>query len=106
MSPPQSRLDIHVGDAELRVSGEIDAHSAAELADRLAAMPADRDRRLDVSAVDFMDSSGLRVLIDAHQTAEELGTRLVLVSPGPAVSRIIEVSGLTNHLHVDHADSV
>ena len=104
MTPPQSRLDIQVVEAELRVSGEIDAHSAPELADRLAAMAVDRDRRLDVSGVDFMDSSGLRVLIDAHQNAEELGTRLVLVAPGTAVRRIIEVSGLTQHLHVEDGD--
>lgn len=103
MSDAQTRLEISDIDGGLRVVGEIDAHSAPGLAERLGRLGGPNDRRLDVSGVEFMDSSGLRVLIDAHQSAEADDARLVLVAPGRAVSRIIEVSGLDDHLHIERA---
>lgn len=101
MTDSLSRLDIVEGDGVLRVSGEIDAHSAPDLAAHLGGVA--EGLRIDMSGVEFMDSSGLRVLIEAHQAAEAAGNRLVLVAPGRAVSRIIEVSGLSDHLHVEPA---
>ncbi len=102
MSDAPSRLEI-TDDAvdALRVAGEIDAHSAPEFAARLRTLGGSGDRRVDMAGVEFMDSSGLRVLIEAHRAAEADGARLVVVAPGRVVSRIIEVSGLADHLHVE-----
>jgi len=47
-----------------------------------------------------MDSSGLRVIIELHQRAEQSSRRLVVRDPSQPVARLIEVSGLTGHLHV------
>lgn len=104
MSDATSRLEItdHSPGA-FSVAGEIDAHSAPEFAAHLRGLGGSGDRRVDMSAVEFMDSSGLRVLIEAHRAAEADGARLVVVSPGRVVSRIIEVSGLADHLHVESA---
>lgn len=102
MSDPQTRLDVVDSDnGGVTVTGDIDAHSAPELAERLDRFDGATERRVDLSNVEFMDSSGLRVLIDAHQKASNAGSRLVLVDPGKAVSRIIEVSGLSDHLNVE-----
>ena len=103
MTDAQPRLDIDTEGDVVTVSGEIDAHTAPDLAEHLGNFDGSADRIVDLSGVDFMDSSGLRVLIDAHQRAEAAGSKLVLRSPGRAVSRIIEVSGLDQHLHVEHA---
>lgn len=105
MSDTPARLDITAGgDGALSVVGEIDAHSAPDFAARLRELDGSSDRRIDMSGVEFMDSSGLRVLIEAHQAAEEAGARLILVSPGRVVSRIIEVSGLADHLHIETSE--
>lgn len=84
-------------DGVLVLEGEIDAHSSAALARHL------HDKRainvLDLSAVSFIDSSGLRVLVEAHQTRERDGG-LVLRSPSAAVQRLLEISGLAGHLDV------
>ncbi len=105
MSDAPSRLEITAtGSSALRVVGEIDAHSAPEFSAALASLAGDGDRRVDMSGVSFMDSSGLRVLIEAHQAADASGVRLVVVAPGRVVSRIIEVSGLDDHLNIEAAE--
>jgi anti-anti-sigma factor len=55
---------------------------------------------LDLSAVDFVDSSGLRVLIDAHQRLTDDRRSLVLADPSPAVRRLFDISGVIDYLNV------
>lgn len=47
---------------------------------------------LDLSKVEFIDSTGLRVLLRCRNHAEETGTRLVLGQLSPAVERLFEVT--------------
>ena len=99
MSDTAARLDINVSADGLVLAGELDAHTAPLLAEHLAELPAgDGDVVLDISRVEFMDSSGLRVVIDAHQRALDAGRRLVLRQPTSAVQRLLEISGLSDHL--------
>jgi anti-anti-sigma factor len=77
------------------VQGEIDAHTASEFAESLTAASADGgDVTVDLAGVPFMDSSGLRVLIEAHQRIAGAGRRLVLAAPSDAVIRLLDVAGL------------
>jgi anti-sigma B factor antagonist len=82
----------------LVLAGEIDSYTAPELADLLL-------KRLDIDAIDlrdvtFIDSSGLRVIVEAHQRRLEDDRVLVLRSPSPAVQRLLEISGVAGHLTV------
>jgi anti-anti-sigma factor len=56
---------------------------------------------VDVSDVSFMDSSGLRVLIDAATRAREGGGDLIVAHPTPGIARLIEISGLGGQLRLD-----
>ena len=94
-----SRLSIDCTGSTLVVAGELDAHSAPALRERIAASD-DAATVLDMSGVTFMDSSGLRVLIDAHQAAAGRGTQLVVHEPSPSVRRILEIAGVLDHLDV------
>lgn len=107
MSDVPARLTaIELDACTLALDGEIDAHTAPDLAARYVDLPdGDGDLVIDMSNVDFMDSSGLRVIIELHQRAEQASRRLVLRSPSNSVARLIEVSGLTDHLHVSDATS-
>jgi len=49
----------------------------------------------DVSELTFADSSALRFLLDTKQTCEATGKRFLLVGESRALSRLLEVSGLT-----------
>jgi anti-anti-sigma factor len=44
--------------------------------------------------VSFIDSSGLRVLIELSERATALGARVVLASPSRSMARLIELTGL------------
>jgi anti-anti-sigma factor len=84
-----------------RVIGEIDAHTADVLRAQLLPDADGDDVRIDLSAVTFIDSSGLRVLLEAHRTLQQAGRRLVLVAPSRHVVRLFEVTGLTGALDVE-----
>lgn len=99
MSSGEELLTITPDDHGLIVRGEIDAHTAPALAESIAA--SGPSVRLDLSGVEFVDSSGLRVLIEAHQRAVDEGGQLTLADPSPAVQRLLEISGVGDYLVVD-----
>src|SRR5215216_716631 len=99
MPTEEPRLDFADDvDGALVLTGEIDSYTAPELSDRLAGDPP--VEVLDVGGVTFIDSSGLRVIVEAHQSRLAAGSRLVLRSPSAAVQRLLEISGLAGHLDV------
>src|SRR3954469_25190995 len=99
MPTEEPRLDIAPDiDGALLLAGEIDSYTAPDLAARLALDPP--VEVVDLTGVTFIDSSGLRVLVEAHQTRAANGSRLVLRAPSAAVQRLLEISGLAGHLDV------
>lgn len=81
------------------LAGEIDAHSAPALAAALSDLPDTTQVVADFAAVTFMDSSGLRVLLDAAMQATGAGKTFAIAHPQPAIKRVVEISGLAGHLH-------
>jgi anti-anti-sigma factor len=77
-----------------RLSGELDLSTADQLIDVLAQdRTSPGDIALDLSELTFIDSSGLRVLLDTVRSLDERGT-LVLRRPSGEVARVFEVSGI------------
>lgn len=101
--PDAARLSVvDLDPSTSSLKGEVDAHTAPTLASHYEVLPVgDDDFAIDMSAVEFMDSSGLRVIIELHQRAEQASRRLILRSPSQPVARLIEISGLSGHLHVE-----
>lgn len=101
MTEPPELLKIEFIEGGLRLSGEIDASCVASLASHLNPLPGTAgDVTIHLANVEFIDSSGLRELIDAHQRAERSGRRVLMTDPSPVVVRLFEVSGLSKILHV------
>ena len=99
MSTEDPRLDVAIDiDGALVLEGEIDSYTAPELAERLNSDPG--IEIVDLAAVTFIDSSGLRALVQAHQARTEAGSTLQLRSPSAAVQRLLEISGLAGYLDV------
>jgi anti-sigma B factor antagonist len=84
----------------LRLLGEIDAHTSVELGRRLAGLGAPPVLSIDLAGVEFIDSSGLRTLLAAHEDQELRGARLELCRPSEPVRRLLELTALLDHLHV------
>jgi len=79
------------------LSGEIDLYTAPRLQSQLAAaLNTDHPVRLvvDMSGVDFCDSTGMNVLLAAQRLAREHGGNIELSAPRPAVRKILQVTGL------------
>ena len=73
--------------------GELDIATAGELRDALAAF--EGPLTLDLSALRFVDTSGLRLVLEVTDQARRDG-RVFAVVPGvPAVQRLFEVAGVT-----------
>jgi anti-sigma B factor antagonist len=53
---------------------------------------------VDLSAVEFMDSSGLRALVLADRRAQAAGRRLAIVPGPPTVRRVFELTQLEDRL--------
>ena len=79
------------------LSGEIDLYTAPRLQSRLdSELNVDHPVRLvvDMSGVDFCDSTGMNVLLAAQRLAREHGGNVELSGPRPAVRKILQVTGL------------
>jgi anti-sigma B factor antagonist len=94
----------------VRVSGEIDLESAAQLGDHALTVIRDVGPRivLDLGRVGFMDSTGLKVLLSIHRRAELAGGELSLAATPRPVMRVISITGLeaTFDLHDRVEDAV
>jgi anti-sigma B factor antagonist len=110
MSPELLTIDVVLhdeGHVTLCLAGEIDMSTAQDL--REAALSAlnqyGPNLHLDLSRVEFMDSTGLEVLISIRRWANREGGHFQLVDPGHAVLRVLEVSGLARLFEIYDEDS-
>ncbi|MFG1677688.1 STAS domain-containing protein [Micromonospora sp. NPDC049282] len=89
------RLDA--GTARLRVAGELDFDTAAELVEAAAELRRDGHQELwlDFAGVTLCDSSGLSALVVIHRSGTA-GIHLIDVSPH--VRRLLDRTGLTELL--------
>lgn len=81
----------------LALAGEIDLYTAPRLQSELTRALSAADAAqivVDMSAVEFCDSTGMNVLLAALRRARERGGDLVLAGPRPAVRKILQVTGL------------
>ena len=76
------------------ISGEIDIATSRAMGDALEAGPGPAHLEVDMSAVTFMDASGIGVLLAARQRAVDGGGSLTLRAPSWAVRRLTGVLGL------------
>jgi anti-sigma B factor antagonist len=82
--------------------GELDLHASRELSPQLSDAAGQSDLSLlviDLSAVTFIDSSGLGAILQAHRRLSRQGRRVAIVAPkGSAPAVVIELAGMTSTL--------
>ena len=90
---------------KIKLRGEIDHHSAAAV--RTAIDDMIRAKRpaellIDMSAVDFMDSSGLGLIMGRYNTMKEIGGKVTVSDPTPATEKIMNLAGMERIIKIIH----
>lgn len=91
------RPDIHRPAVRLVVVGEVDGLAAPPLIELVTAAQAHWRPpavELDLAGVSFLDSGGIRCLVDCLAVVDSAGSTLTVVNPMPGVRRILEIVGL------------
>jgi anti-sigma B factor antagonist len=88
---------IHV-----ELTGELDISSASSVESRLIEIEEREPERLilDLRRVNFIDSTGLSMIINADGRAKKAGRRLTIVSGEGVPQRILRTVGLEDRLDV------
>lgn len=95
---PMLEMDTWLDGGRLVVElvGELDVYTARSLRGVLDHTPRDERRRIavEMSRLDFLDSSGLGVLVGAMKQAQSLGGGLCMVRPKERVLKTLRITGL------------
>src|SRR3954467_13800417 len=101
----QSRQDFNLSaerDGErllVACAGELDLTTAPELEQLLVTSAPYGELEIDLAALDFIDSSGLRLLLSERERMGQEGGRLRVIGARGAVANVFAVSGLDAELH-------
>lgn len=90
---------------KIKLRGEIDHHTASSIRTAIdSEISSKRPRGLimDMSAVNFMDSSGLGLIMGRYSLMEKLGGEVIISDPNPAIERIMTLAGLERMVKIRH----
>ena len=89
--------ELKRGTLTVRLSGELDQRMAARVREEIDALIDDqRVRRLvfDVSGLDFMDSSGIGLIIGRYKRLSRRGGSVAVADPDQCIDRLFQMSGV------------
>jgi anti-sigma B factor antagonist len=95
-------IDEEAG-AVVKVAGELEFGTAPTLREALLGLSQEGADPVvvDLAEVQFIDSSGVSLLVQAKQRIESQGGRFVLRRPAHRVKRVLEVAGLSEMFAID-----
>ena len=109
--PPRERAEFLCDTAgsilSVHVRGEIDHHTAASIRQGIdATLFEKRPARLilDLSAVSFMDSSGLGLIMGRYSVMKELGGEMTVWNPSPETRAILALAGMERLVKISYPE--
>lgn len=90
------------GHALVILTGELDLSTAGGLYEEFAALTREGviHVALDLTALEFIDSTGISVIIAEHKRTAAAGGELIILTPHHNVRRVFEIVGLMDVLDV------
>lgn len=85
------------GNLVVKLDGEIDHHSAREIREELDRMIFESKPEnlvLELSGIDFMDSSGLGLVLGRYRRLCEIGSKMYIKNPGERTEKILCMAGV------------
>lgn len=90
--------DVRPGCREIRVEGELDFAVAGQLREMLEGIAEEcTEILIGLQSCEFIDSTGIAVVVSAHQQLAKQGRRVAMYAPTSQVLRILSVTGLTSN---------
>jgi anti-sigma B factor antagonist len=88
--------------AVVAVSGELDLASGPELEEQLDRLTGPEIQLVvvDLRQLDFMDSTGLSIIVRAHQRLADEGCEVGLVKGSQQVQRLLDLTGVAERLRL------
>lgn len=89
----------------VRVRGEIDHHTAAGIRRGIDGVLFEKRPKkliLDLSAVSFMDSSGLGLIMGRYSVMKELGGEMTVWNPSKETRSILTLAGMERLVRIDY----
>jgi anti-sigma B factor antagonist len=86
----------------LRLEGELDMANASRLQDAIesAGLEARTMVVLDLQQLEFIDSTGLRIILSARARSQERGQEFAITPGSQQVQRLLSVTGVSEHLRI------
>lgn len=100
-----SEYDEEKSRVKIVLCGEIDHHSAVSLRheiDNMLMLTRPQSLILDLSCVDFMDSSGLGLIMGRYSLMEKLGGNTIIRNPSPRVKKILSLAGMERVIKIEN----
>lgn len=93
------RMDMRTLEEELpliELEGEVDVYTAPQLKQQMINLleSGAKEMVVDLTKVDYLDSTALGVLIGGLKRMREMDGNMVLVCPNPRIRRVFEITGL------------
>jgi anti-anti-sigma factor len=85
----------------LRLAGELDLATAEQLKEQLKKQAGSARVVVDLAGLEFLDVTGLNVLLEGHRTLASRGGRLVLRRPRPMVVRLLTLLDLSDAIEIE-----
>jgi anti-sigma B factor antagonist len=103
-APEHFRIDVRQEPdrAVLCLYGELDLASAPALEGELNDLDLSKAGTvvLDLRGLEFIDSSGLRMILASQQRTQEKGGAFAITKGSPQVQRLLAITRADEHLHV------
>ncbi len=87
------------------LSGEIDHHRAVSVRagiDEAMYRELPKTLVIDIGGVDFMDSSGLGLILGRYTKAKEIGTMLVIRNPSARAEKMLKMVGIDRMIKIEN----
>lgn len=87
-----------------KIIGDVDHHSAKTVREEIDNVIFEKKPvlvLLDLSAVEFMDSSGLGLILGRYTLSTDLGAEFRIIKPSPSVSKILDLAGIERLMKIE-----
>ena len=84
--------------------GDLDHHSASEVREQIDnKLQSTKAKNLifNLNKLQFMDSSGLGLILGRFNKASEIGTEFTLLNPADSVRKILDVAGIARMIKIE-----